>query len=311
MAETITPTNRVTTSSGERTTGEVRTDLEDQRRQANQRMRPEVETHRTQAQQQAERTLDSEAITAIQQTERAVNAVAENRVDEALAAIEQATGKLDILLSRNPSTALIPVNLHVAVIDTAPHKIEDIRVLKDVADTALEFDELPRARATLDRLRSEIRVRIYNLPLATYPAALKEAARLLDQKKTREAGNVLLTALNTLVAIDQVTPLPLLLTRGVLDEAQAQAQKDKDAAERLLEIADHELERTIELGYTAKDSDYETLRDEVRDLRKQLKGNKDTTSLFSGMKEKLASLIRRGSEKQVRSDGEHKPQKAA
>jgi hypothetical protein len=313
MAETIASNSkeRGTTSSGERTAAGVRTDLEDQRRQADQRMRPDIETQRKQAQQQAEKTLDSEAIAAIQQTERAVNAAAENRIDEALAALEQATGKINILLSRNPATALIPVNLNVIVIDTAPRDFEKILVLKDAASLALDINDLPATRAALDALRSEIRVRTYNLPLATYPAALQEAARLLDQKKTREAGTVLLVALNTLAIIDQVIPLPLLLAREAFNEAQAQVQKDKDAAQRLVEIADHELERAMELGYTAKDSDYRELRDRVDNLRKQLKGNEDTGSLFSELKEKLASLIHRQSEKKVRSDAQKQPQKAA
>jgi len=36
-------------------------------------------------------------------------------------------------------------------------------------------------------LESEIRARTYNLPLATYPLALQEAARLLDQGKNDDA----------------------------------------------------------------------------------------------------------------------------
>ena len=305
MAETS------TTNSKDQVATEVRTDLENQRREADKQIRPEVETQRKEAQQRAEKTLDREAVAAIEQTERAVNALSENRPDEALAAIEQATGKINILLSRNPSTALIPVNLSVAVIDMAPWKIEDISVLKSTAETALEFDELPAARAALDALRSEIRVRTYNLPLATYPTALQDAARLIDEKKTREASNLLLIALNTLAVVDQVIPLPLLATRRYLHEAQERAQKDKDAAERLLDTADHELERTIELGYTSRDEVYKALRDEIRDLRKQLKGNKDMTSVFAGLKEKLTSLIRRRSEKQERSDAQNQPQKAA
>ncbi|MGC2402164.1 MAG: YfdX family protein, partial [Acidobacteriaceae bacterium] len=63
-------------------------------------------------------------------------------------------------------------------------------------------------------LTSEIRVRTYNLPLATYPLALTEAARLLDQQKNQDANTVLLTALNTLAIIDRVTPLPLVLARA-------------------------------------------------------------------------------------------------
>lgn len=60
----------------------------------------------------------------------------EDRVEEALAAIEQATGKIDVLLSRNPATALIPVNVQVNVIDTAPQDGEDIAFLKNTGRMA-------------------------------------------------------------------------------------------------------------------------------------------------------------------------------
>jgi hypothetical protein len=299
------------TSSGGRTVAQVRADLEEQHKQADRRTRPEVEAQRRQAQEVAEKSLDTEAIAAIQQTERALIAISEDRIDEALAAIEQATGKINILLTRNPATALIPVNLQATVVDTAPEEVEGIAVLVDAVSTAVDINDLPAARTLLDFLRSEIRVRIYHLPLATYPVALQEAVRLLDQKNNREAAAVLLVALNTLAIIDQVDPLPLLLAREGIKEAQAQAQKDKETAQKILETADHELERAMELGYTAEDSDYTSLRDEIKNLRKQLKSNEDTTSLFSRIKEKLGSLTRRQSDKQSRSDGQKQPQKAA
>src|SRR6267143_112394 len=283
MAETATSSsiNQSATSSGGRTTAQVQADLNEQRKHADQRMRPEVEAQHRQAQQEVERTLNSEAIAPIQQTERAVIAIAEDRVDEALAAIEQATGKIDVLLSRNPATALIPVHGKVNVIDTAPQDVEDIAFLKNTAEMALDLNDLPQARTLLDFLRSEIRVRTYHLPLATYPAALQEAARLLDQKKTRAAGTILLVALNTLVVIDQVSAIPLLGAKEAINEAQTQAPRDKEAAQNLLEIANHELERGMELGYTPDDSYYKGLRDEIKSLRKQLKGNEDTSSVFA------------------------------
>ena len=312
MAETVTSSSKdqSATPSGNKTT-QVQANLEAHRKQADQRMRPELEAQRTQAQQEAEQTLDSEAIAAVQQTERALIAIAEERVDEALAALEQATGKIEVLLSRNPATALIPVNLEVDVIDTAPQTVTDIDFLKDAAQMAFDVNDLPTARNLLDSLRSEIRVRTYHLPLATYPVALQEAARLLDQKKTRDAGSVLLVALNTLAIIDQVTSLPLLVARAAANDAQAQAQTDKETARNLLEIANTELERAMELGYTAKDADYTALRDEIKNLRKQLKGNEDTAPLFSRLKEKLASLTRRQDAKQARRSSQKQPQQAA
>jgi hypothetical protein len=316
MADTMTSTSRDhgTTTTGGRTAAQVQADLEEQRRQANQRTRPEVEAQRRQAEDEAEKSLDKEAIAAVQQTERTLIAIAEDRIEEALNAIEQATGKINILLSRNPNTALIPVNLRATVIDTAPDDVSDIAVLVDASAVAFDINDLPASRTLLDFLRSEIRVRIYHLPLATYPAALQQAARLLDQKNTREAAAVLLVALNTLAIIDHVNPLPLLLAREAINQAHEQAQKDKEAAQKPLDTADHELERAMELGYTAEDSEYTTLRDEIKNLRKQLKGNEDTNSLFSRIKESMASLRRRQTERQTRSDGQkesQQPQKAA
>ena len=72
----------------------------------------------------------------------------------------------------------------------------------------------------------------------------------------------------------------------------------------------------MELGYTADDSYYKGLRDEIKNLRKQLKGNEDTSSVFARLKEKLASLTRPQAEKQTRSEvqkpaAQMQPQKAA
>ena len=63
-----------------------------------------------------------------------------------LPAIEQATGKIDVLLSRNPATALIPVDLQVNVIDTAPQNVEDIAFLKNTTAMAQDLNDLPQAR---------------------------------------------------------------------------------------------------------------------------------------------------------------------
>src|SRR5712671_1201319 len=101
---TSTSKDQGTASSGE--TGGERTVAQ---------VQSELEAQRNLAQQEAGNVLDRDAIAAIQQTERAVIAIAEDRIGEALDAIEQAAGKIEILLSRNPATALIPVKTQVRV----------------------------------------------------------------------------------------------------------------------------------------------------------------------------------------------------
>lgn len=270
-------------------------DLQADRQKSEQQARPEVEQQRKEAEEEAKKQLDEDAKAAIEQTRKAVESISQNKTDEALSEIEQATGKINILLARNPSTALIPVDLAVEVIDTAPEN--KATVLEIAQDASLAFDNknYPTARALLYMLMSEIRVRTYDLPLATYPDALKDAARLLDQKQTQQASNVLLTALNTLVVVDRVTPLPLVRAREAIDEAQKKSKQDKRAAEASLETAKNEIERARELGYTGKDQEYAALNDQISTIEKQLKGKEDTMAAFSHLKEKLSAFLKRQS----------------
>src|SRR6185369_16306387 len=135
--------------------------------------RPEIEKQRKDAEQQAERTLDKEAIAAVDETKNALKAIEQDKPDDAIAAIERATGKISVLLARNPATALIPVREEVEVIDGAPEDLQAIKDLQKVLERSVSDKDYPMARVVLLGLTSEIRARTYDLPLATYPAALK------------------------------------------------------------------------------------------------------------------------------------------
>jgi hypothetical protein len=255
-----------------------------------------IDKQREEARQQADRILDKEAIAAIEETQRAIDAISASTIGEALATLERATGKINVLLARNPATALIPVSQEVVVFDTAPEDVDSILEIADAVDVAIEFDNFPAARTLLYGLMSEIRMRTYNLPLATYPVALTEAARLLDQKKNEEARMVLMTALGTLVAVDEVTPIPLLVAREAINQAQEQRDKDKETALAFLDTVRYELDRAMALGYAAKDPEYKKLKDEISNIQKQLKKNEDASSFFSKLEEILSAFVKRLSE---------------
>jgi hypothetical protein len=262
-----------------------------------------IEKQRAEARQEADKILDREAIAVIEETQRAIDAIAANTTSEALAALEHASGKIDILLARNPSTALIPVSHEVVVFDTAPRDIQAIDKIGEAVDAVIASEDYPAARELLYGLMSELRVRTYNLPLATYPAALAEAARLLDQKKSDEARIVLMMALGALLAIDQVTPLPLLVAREAINQAEAQRDKDKEIAPALLDTARYELDRAMALGYWAHEPEYKTMKDEISNIQKQLKTNEDTSSFFSKLQDRLSAFTARLSKsKQSRHD---------
>lgn len=274
-------------------------DIQKQHEEAERQFRPDIESQRQQEEQQAQQSLDRDAIGAIQQTEQAVKDIAANKKNDALSDIEKATGKINILTARNSASALIPVSAGVVVIDAAPLDLKAIDQLAQLATTAVKNKDFPSARVLLATLVSEIRIRTSYLPLATYPAALSESARLLDQNKNQDAGNILLAALNTLVIVDHVVPLPLILAQAAISAADSQRQ-NKDVALTLLQTARNELNRSRALGYMSDDPDYRALDKQISDLQSAIKGKGELSTMFSQLRDKIAAFLKRQKDRERR-----------
>jgi len=265
--------------------------------------RPSVEVQRKQVQEQTQSSLDKEAMAAVTETRSALSAIVKKDKKEALAALERATGKVNILIARNAKAALIPVEFSVEVADTAP---ADVKAIKDLADACLDAVKDKRfsdARALLDTLRSEIRVRSLNLPLATYPGALMQAAKLVDEGKNDEASKVLTVALNTLAIVDKATAIPLVDLTEALKLADESAQKtdvkDKAEAAKQLTVATTALKRAEALGQVDQKSANE-FQKHIDELDRKLKGKETTASAFAKLREKIASWFKRSSQAQSR-----------
>lgn len=286
------PTNTASTNETAKTSPSSTSDFQKQHLEAEEQFRPQIEAQRQQNENEAKQALDQGAIDAVSETESAIKSISENKKNEALAALEQATGKINILLARNPASALIPVDAEVVVIDTAPTDPKSVDQILQLATIATAHRELPTARALLASVVSELRIRTTNLPLATYPAALQQAAKLLDQGKNQDAGDVLLTALNTLVVVDHVIPIPLILAQAAIEAAESQRQ-NKDAALTLLQTAKNELNRSRQLGYLTNDSEYKGLDSEISSLESAIKGTSDTGSLFSHLRDRITAFLKR------------------
>jgi hypothetical protein len=257
-------------------------------------VRPDVEQQRRRAEAEAEETVDKQAAAAVEEARKAVEAIVANRTEEARAAIKAAAEKTNLLLSQNSTTAAIPAHVEVEVFDLAPGEFSSIMdIAKDVS-LAVDDKDFPTARVLLHSLMSEVRVRTYNLPLATFPFALNEAARLIDQKKMKEANAVLLTALNTLVVMDRISPIPLLLARENISKAQKETARAK--ARVLLEEARAQIQRSRDLGYAGKDPIYVALSEQIDDLEKRMKGGGELGEFFNRLKERISNFVKEHSE---------------
>jgi len=170
------------------------------------------------------KALFEEATTAIRETKNALKALDEKQAKEALAALERASGKLTIILGREPELALAPSDVNVVTYDILAD-IEAVKALREEIEDALDDGRVQQARRLIRNLASETVISVTNIPLATYPDAIKKAAKLIDEEKMDEAKKELQLALNTLVVTDTIIPLPVTTAEKYLKEAETLTEK--------------------------------------------------------------------------------------
>ncbi|MDI3461765.1 MAG: hypothetical protein OJF50_000586 [Nitrospira sp.] len=243
--------------------------------------------------QQRKKILD-EAVSAIQETKRALKALEDKKSDEALKALERATGKLNILLVRDPHLALAPIDVTVATYDVYATP-DQIKAVRKQAEDYLEDGEVQKARLLIRGLGSEIVVSVTSLPLQTYPAAIAAVTPLIDKGKVEEAKESLQAALNTLVVSEHIMSLPLIRAEEKLAKAEELSQKDARSEEdsktltKLIEEARQQLQLSELLGYGTKD-DYKKFYAEIEQIEDKTKTGKSAKGIFAPLREYLSNL---------------------
>lgn len=242
------------------------------------------------------KTLITEAVSALEETQSALAFLEQGKKKEALEAMARATGKLEIILARDPNIALAPVDVRIRQVDFIGPATE-IRKIVNEARQALLDRKIQQARQALQPLASEINIDVLNIPLATYPAALKEAARLLEQDKTAEAKQLLLGALNTLVVQTTVIPIPFIQAEAALKEAEkltekaTRSEEEKKRLAELLKLAAESIQRAELFGYGEK-KDRETFLTQIKELENKTRGGQSGSGWFDGIKETLGRLVK-------------------
>ena len=243
--------------------------------------------------QQRKKILD-EAVSAIQETKKALKALEDKKSDDALKALERATGKLNILLARDPKLALAPIDVAVMKYDVYATP-DQIKAVRKQAEDYLEDGEVQKARLLIRGLGSEIVISVTNLPLQTYPAAIAAVTPLIDKGKIEEAKEALQAALNTLVVSEHIMSLPLIRAEEKLAKVEELAQKDARSDEdnkaltKLIEEAREQLNLSELLGYGTKD-DYKKFYAEIEQIEDKTKTGKSAKEIFAPLREYLSNL---------------------
>jgi hypothetical protein len=246
--------------------------------------------------QEKRKTLMADATSAIGETQNALKQLDDGKKPESLAALERATGKLEIILARDPTLTLAPAGINVATYDIEGG-VDAVKKIRQQAENLMEAGRLQEARHLLKDLASETVVSVTNIPLATYPTAIKEAAKLIDQNKIEEAKRLLQTALNAQVVTETVIPLPIVNAQGLLKTAETLAEKKDRAKEdnaglsASLNKARSQLELAQALGYGTK-ADFEKFYQQISEIEQKTADNKFGTGFFAKIKASLAELLK-------------------
>ena len=228
-----------------------------------------------------------EAVDSVKLVGDVLVALDKNKKDEAIKTLEKAIGKIEVVLSNPKAPALIPLESKV-IVQHFVGTSEDAATAVITSEALLSKGKVQAARRIVLGLVDEVDVATVNLPLATYPIALKEAAKYLHENKVDEAKKVLAATLNTFVDITAVTPLGILEAETLVNAASKIAKSDKKLALAHLDQAKEALKRAKVLGYTSSsDTTYKMLNDAISAVEKEIKGKNEPAKLFEELKAKL------------------------
>ncbi len=237
----------------------------------------------------------SEALTALRETQNAIKALDKKDGKAALAALEKVVGKLEILLARAPDLALAPVDVSTRTLDLYAPDPKVIEKARDEAVSLLKKGRLQEARRLVSGLASEIIIEVVNIPLATYPKAIKGVVPLIEAGKTTEARDALVAALNTLVITRHIIPLPVLRAEHLLDQAEKLAEKEKRSEaeqkqlDELLAEARKELQFAEALGY-GEEGDFKPFFEELEKIAGKTSEGKHGRGFFDKLKKALSDF---------------------
>lgn len=238
--------------------------------------------------------LVDDAVEALDETAKALQALERDDVDAALDSLALATGKLDLVVARHPALALAPVDVRLVTYDVYA-TVDDVkRVTKD-ARKHLEKGRIQDARRLIEGLRSDLVIEVVNVPLATYPDAIRAISPLIDAGEIQAAKTALQRALNTMVVTKHVHPLPILRAEQMLDraeelaEAEGRSETQNQELASLIDTTRAELQFAEALGYGTQ-GEFEHLYEQLDEITRKTSDGKSGSGFFDRIRRALRSF---------------------
>lgn len=236
-----------------------------------------------------------EAVVAIQETQHALKALDTNNKSEALKALEAAIGKLDLLLAKEPKIQLAPLDVNIMLHDIYATP-ETVKVAIKKSQNLIKEGKIQQARALMNTLASDVTINVVNIPLATYPQAIKAIVPLVDQEKFTQAKSQLQAALHTLIITQHVLPLPYLRSAEILkqidklSEVKNRTKQQDEEIHKSFDAIYQELQLGESLGYGDANL-LKSLIKETKTVEKDIKNNISAKEDIGKVKKTIYAIL--------------------
>jgi len=248
--------------------------------------------------------VDQSVLDAFKQVQSAVKLLqTDGKEKEALAALEKAVGQFDTITAVRSDLSLVPIQSDVEVTEliTTP---EMVKLNTELAVDLLKNGNVIATRDLLTPMQDDLTSTTVYLPIATYPDAIKQAAKALVNEDKDKSLAIIAEALGTVIVKKSITPLGLIRAEERLTvAAKLDKEKDKAQIKNLLEAASDDLEVAKLLGYTNKENlAYENIAKQIKAIRKEVEGKNIAEKMYDKIASSFKTLIDKVSTQESNTD---------
>ena len=243
------------------------------------------------------KTIIKDAVIALKSTQRALSALNKNKKEEALSELEKATGKINLLIAREPKLAFAPVDTSIMVQDININP-PDIKPLILQAQLSLAKGDIQHTRHLICSLGSEVVIYVTSIPLVSYPKEIASIVQMIDKNKLEEAKTHLQTVLATLVITKHILPLPYMKAMDMLnaidklDEFPYKNDADIKKIRNTLAMLRSQFALATILGYGEKNK-YKIIYNKLDILENKITKNEPIKEIVQSTKIVLQDLIKK------------------
>jgi len=228
-----------------------------------------------------------EATAGLVETLKAIANLEKKNTKAAQKHLKTASELFEKAIKKEPSLKLIPVDEDVSLVE---HTIT-LDDAKKIKKTAIKLLEENRPQETID----QITVTTTFIPMDLYPAATKKAYEALKKgKKPEIALETLAAALDTIVTVEVVVPIPVLVAQNAVHDASKLPKSKKKEIQALLDIAQNQLDLAQYEGYLSKyDKEYKALSEEIKVLKKKAGEGNIVEKDYEKIKSSFENLLKK------------------